>query len=472
MMNAHRMIFTGYVDGSQLRTETFGGRTYLVTPVVALVEGAIQGANVEAPEFVPAAVFGKAPGGWNGEPVTWHHPQVDGMHVSANSPEILERYQIGTVFNSFADLEAKKLHLEAWLDVDTTIPEGRAVIQRLENGDVVEISVGAFVMTQPAHGVTTNGVAYQSEWTEVIPDHLAILPEGVTGACSVEMGCGTRAFSGAEGTLGRLSYISTPEETHVKTFTRKEILANLLQAFGVSRGPEDNPEQITTADSCSCGGECDALSQTGGADVDKTAQIDAILADESNPFTEAEREFLAGLGEDKLAAFIGDISDPADEAPEVTEEAETVVAEEATEEEETEEEEATEAVTVEETVTAEEAPAEVVLTQEAFDALTANSKAFLAIEASNKQAAVDRIAALTDVYSTDELLAQSPDQLKKLEKAIATSGEVIVNDTTDEDETVVSYAGRKLEAVDAKSASANPPRGWDIALEKLRASAA
>ena len=469
-MNAQRMIFTGYADGSNLRTETFGERNYLVVPVVALVEGAIQGANVAAPEFVPAAVFGKAPGGWNGEPVTWHHPQVDGMHVSANSPEILERYQIGTVFNSFADLEAKKLHLEAWLDVDTALPEGRAVLVRLERGDVVEISVGAFVMTQPAHGVTTNGVAYQSEWTEVIPDHLAILPEGVTGACSVEMGCGTRAFSASE---DRLSYISTPtEEMPVKTFTRKEILAKLMQAFGVSRGPEDNPEPITTAGSCSCGGECDALSQTGGAEMDMTAQIDAILADVSNPFTEAEREFLAGLGEDRLAAFIGPVDAVEETEETATEEAETVVAEEATEEEETEEEEATEAVTVEETVTAEEAPAEVVLTQEAFDALTANSKAFLAIEASNKQAAVDRIAALTDVYSTDELLAQSPDQLKKLEKAIATSGEVIVNDTTDEDETVVSYAGRKLEAVDAKSASANPPRGWDIALEKLRASAA
>jgi len=37
-----------------------------------------------------------------------------------------------------------------------------------------------------------NGKPYQAIWRHITPDHLAILPEGKIGACSVAMGCGIR----------------------------------------------------------------------------------------------------------------------------------------------------------------------------------------------------------------------------------------------------------------------------------------
>jgi len=70
--------------GSTLRTANFDGREYVVVPVVALVEGVIHPVNSAAPELVLAEEFAKAPNGWNGRPVLWNHPRLNGRRVSAN----------------------------------------------------------------------------------------------------------------------------------------------------------------------------------------------------------------------------------------------------------------------------------------------------------------------------------------------------------------------------------------------------
>ena len=176
----------------KLRTGEFQGKTHIVVPVVALVgDQVIWPVNAPAPEFVPAEVLAMAPAGWNGRPAVNGHPEQDGTQVTANTPRTLEAYGYGTLFDAeFAD---GRLRFEAWLDPARALQVGSEAVrslERLEAGDVVEVSVGCYVTTEPRQGVDALGRAYASAWTSIVPDHLAILPEGQTGACSVKAGCG------------------------------------------------------------------------------------------------------------------------------------------------------------------------------------------------------------------------------------------------------------------------------------------
>jgi hypothetical protein len=185
------------IDPADIRNETFQGREYLVVPVVALVEGVIQGANSEKPELVRISTLKKAPHGWNGRAVVMNHPVVNGQYVSANSPEVLEEWQIGFIFNSRVD--GKKLKQEAWIDilrVEELGGDAADAVARLQAGEAVEISTGLFteVDAKKVGTFNVNGTlkAYQGEWTNVLPDHLAFLSADQIGACSIADGCGTR----------------------------------------------------------------------------------------------------------------------------------------------------------------------------------------------------------------------------------------------------------------------------------------
>jgi len=185
----------GAVDTAAIRTATFEDREHVVVPVVALVEGVIWPVNAETPELVLAEALAKAPLGWNGEPVVPDHPAIENQRVSANRPDLLERYAFGRLFNASQPeevLRTKKLTMEAWLDPVKAAkvgPLAESVIARCRAGEAVEVSVGAFVVTEDRAG-SYGDQQYKAVWLEITPDHLAMLPEGARGACSVEMGCG------------------------------------------------------------------------------------------------------------------------------------------------------------------------------------------------------------------------------------------------------------------------------------------
>lgn len=168
-----------------IRQEYFEGKQWTVVPVVALVEGVIQAMNAPAPEFVPAEGFSFAPAGWNGRPVFLNHPMKDGKPVSGNTPDVLKT-AIGKIFN--ARVEGKRLLMEAWLDPT----KARDVIDRVLKDPKVEISTGAIVALSDEEG-NYHGRSYRGRWSQITPDHLAILAKGLKGACSCEMGCGVRA---------------------------------------------------------------------------------------------------------------------------------------------------------------------------------------------------------------------------------------------------------------------------------------
>ena len=176
---------------SPTEIKEFQGKDHLIVPLVALVEGVLQGVNAPTPELAPVSVFGKVPEGWNGRPVLVNHPEMNGKLVSANIPEVVENRQIGQVFNS--TIEDSKLKMEAWIDLEKVEEVGgitKDTIDTLAKGDrFIEVSTGLFVESTPRKG-RFNGEAFEGVWTEVTPDHLAILEEGTSGACSIEDGCG------------------------------------------------------------------------------------------------------------------------------------------------------------------------------------------------------------------------------------------------------------------------------------------
>lgn len=185
----HNMI-TLQAEAGKARKKKFNGIEHVVVPVIALVEGVLQSANADSPELALASEFGKAPLGWNGRPVTVNHPEIRGEKVSANSPDVLETEQIGQLFNT--TLSDKKLKTEAWINTDRVNELGgeiQVTVQRLLDGDIVEVSTGLFSDVEPESGVH-DGEKFSGVWRNVVPDHLAILTEGTIGACSIADGCG------------------------------------------------------------------------------------------------------------------------------------------------------------------------------------------------------------------------------------------------------------------------------------------
>lgn len=162
------------------------GKPYLVVPMVMMVEGVHNGNK--GPIFHSIDELGKFPESWNGIPVVINHPEVEGMSVSANSPDVIESYQVGKVYNTYVD--GKKLKAEAWLDEDKLNEVSPDTLNMINDNQVLEVSVGVFSETEDTEG-DWNGEHYVSTAIGHRPDHLAILTDGV-GACSCADGCGIR----------------------------------------------------------------------------------------------------------------------------------------------------------------------------------------------------------------------------------------------------------------------------------------
>ena len=177
-------------NSNAVRRESFEGREHLVVPVVMVVQGVLQGSDGNV--LFPPEEIDKYPAAWNGRPIPVLHPEQNGAQVSANSPDIIEKNTIGSIFNAYS--EGGKLKGEAWIDVEKAIRLGyEPLLAQLENGEVVEISTGYFSDLEPKRG-TWEGVDYIGVHRNIRPDHLALLP-GEVGACSIEDGCGTRVNS-------------------------------------------------------------------------------------------------------------------------------------------------------------------------------------------------------------------------------------------------------------------------------------
>src|SRR5690242_2596634 len=149
------------------RTEQLFGKEYMVVPVVALVEGVIQGMTAAGPELALAEEFGRFPNGWDGRPVVMGHPQVDGQPVSANSPQVLTEYQIGFLFNT--RVTNKKLMQEAWIEVSrakSLNANSKSILAALKKGEMIEVSTGYFAQIEETSG-TYNADGHEQEYIAI-----------------------------------------------------------------------------------------------------------------------------------------------------------------------------------------------------------------------------------------------------------------------------------------------------------------
>lgn len=326
------------------RTEMFEGRPHLVVPVVALQEGVVWPGNSDEPEFVPASVLAQNLGTWNGKPVMMNHPSRDGQMLSANSPSVLSEWKIGTVFNT--RVQGPKLLMEAWLDIDRIKAMGGEALrtmQRIMDNDIVDVSVGVFTSMVKKAGQHL-GKAYKTAWASASPDHLAILPEGTPGACSVAMGCGTRMLSAwtmpddllVIEAMRELGISSKGEEVEPSILVRaisvltgiqdQKVEETLIKLFGPGKmqdedgdpaddavdgeddeesedddpSPEDDKDKppFKTNAGCKCGQHTDKEPTTMKT---KEERISALIASKKNTFTDAHKTFLTTCSDEQLA---------------------------------------------------------------------------------------------------------------------------------------------------------------------------
>ncbi len=172
-----------------LRTDSYGGVTYLVAPVVMLRQGVFNNilyTNEELRKF---------PEAWNGRDVPVRHPEVNGEKVSVADPKIIEESVVGKVFNTEFVMEGDEgvLKAELWINEERGKELIPTVIEDLHKGLPVEVSTGLFTDTEMKSGTITNARGQAQMYGMIAhnyrPDHLAILPDQ-TGACSVSAGCG------------------------------------------------------------------------------------------------------------------------------------------------------------------------------------------------------------------------------------------------------------------------------------------
>ena len=181
-MNIYIQVNSEYV----IRSEVYEGRTYIVVPVVMMVEGVHNGS--QGPLLHLSEELGKFPESWDGIPVTVQHPTVDGGNVSANSPAMLAKVKVGRIFNTHMDED--KLKAEAWLDERRLQEQSDIALQAIRDQQELQVSVGVFTEEENVSG-EWHGESYESIARNHRPDHLALLPGG-TGACSWTDGCGIR----------------------------------------------------------------------------------------------------------------------------------------------------------------------------------------------------------------------------------------------------------------------------------------
>lgn len=165
---------------------TLNGVTYEVYPVVAIVAGVLNG------ELVTQAEIGRYIDSWNNKPVPVHHPKVGNTHVSANTPDQIEKRSIGIFMN--ARMDGDRLLGEFWIDPRKAAAignDGLKVLAALRDGEPIEVST-AYFRSLVAQSGNHNGRPYSHLAQNLVPDHVAILP-GEVGACSWGDGCGVRS---------------------------------------------------------------------------------------------------------------------------------------------------------------------------------------------------------------------------------------------------------------------------------------
>lgn len=237
MSEVFRSIRLVGAAGAEIRTAMFEEREHIVVPVVALIgDEVIFATNASGPELVPSPVIAASFFEWNGRPIVGDHPKNDaGTPVSANDPDVHERQAFGRI--AAPRYEKGRLLMEAWLDPRKAAkvgPDAVGVIERAKAHEPIEVSVGAYVEVDPVEGKTASGKPYIGVWRSIGSDHLAMLPEGMTGACSGAMGCGAPRLMRRHLVTASGLELQDEQEKPMKEETKRTLRERVRSLFGGS----------------------------------------------------------------------------------------------------------------------------------------------------------------------------------------------------------------------------------------------
>lgn len=220
------------------RRATLHGRDWIVAPLSMIVPGILNGSK--GPLLYPEEECERSAESWNHIPLTAYHPELNGQHVSARDPDVIDRQGIGVVLH--AKYANGKLRGEGWFDVEKTAKVEPRILNALERGQPIELSTGLFTDNYPAPpNANHHGRGYDYVARNYRPDHLAVLPDQV-GACSLNDGCGVLINAGPN----QLRHGDTGRYLHMGAGTGKgavhaAAVEGASHKTGHEQAPEDDP---------------------------------------------------------------------------------------------------------------------------------------------------------------------------------------------------------------------------------------
>lgn len=158
------------------------GKEYAVVPVVMMKEFVLN--NSHGRTFYPAKELAKFPRSWNLKPVLIDHPKQSG--ASGTDPEVLKSQGIGFIQNTRWD--NGRLKAEVWIDQHRANILDPRIMKAMAQKIVMNVSTGHYSDLDKSTG-TYNNMPYEQTAFNIVPDHLAILPDSI-GALSVDNGAG------------------------------------------------------------------------------------------------------------------------------------------------------------------------------------------------------------------------------------------------------------------------------------------
>jgi len=329
---AHARL-NGVIDPALVQIETLSDGTEVLSfPVKALREQILECMTcLPGGEFVSGTEIKKSISEWAGMPLTIDHPRNErGVLEYANrDAQFLEAVKVGEI----GDPQWRDGFLWVTARLNRTLAtrstEGRGIVRALLNGSAdVEVSTGYGAELRPMDG-EFEGAKFDYEQVGIEPDHLALLPIGTVGACSVEMGCGAARAAQA---------MQQPEQADNATENAVSGIKRLAQAIleviegGSSEATETfalNSEAEGNDDTPGDGG---TRKPTEEEAVDRDDLIHALVGAASLPF---DAEELGAMDDEKLTslATLAGVCGCADEPTANAEEADEIVEPEAAPEE-------------------------------------------------------------------------------------------------------------------------------------------
>lgn len=330
----------------EIRYDVMEGRDYIVVPAVIMREGVVTnsaGRSLYSRDHISIDV-----NQWDYKPIVVNHPEKDGQYISAcSSPEVITNYKVGVLMatnGKVADDNRFTVSTECWLEKERLEELAPSILEDLEAGREIEVSVGAFTEDDLQSG-DFNGKKYDRIATNFRADHLALLI-GQKGACSNEDGCGLlRVASDHSVTPWRQTYsksmalavsaLQDMQKLVVNDISFGDIHGQLYNELASKHGEKGkswngwvsdvykdkviyyNGEQLTQHDyvvnnnKVALKGEPVQVVRTtkyapvanhgdGDKEMNKKQVVDGLIANSAKLWAEGDRDYLMGLEEKRL----------------------------------------------------------------------------------------------------------------------------------------------------------------------------